>query len=230
MLYGFLQNIALIFVVSGLIELYSTVYLFKLKDNKLQRRKEKEDAIDLEWIKYITFIYTVEGFGIALIVNRMLIYIHEFQGIPLGNVGFVFFVVYGVSSVMAARIYKRFNKISLKAMLITSFLLQAFLLIIFIQINQLFFIIIVWFIFELVANIADIYASDKINSSLFTEIGKRLSKFRIMIAIGNVLGQFIVSRIWDQFGMSMSFYFSSIILILLSFVILLKNEKHFEKN
>lgn len=43
-----------------------------------------------------------------------------------------------------------------------------------------------------------------------------------MIAIGNVLGQFIVSRIWDQFGMSMSFYFSSIILILLSFVILLK--------
>ncbi|OJG28818.1 hypothetical protein RU99_GL002201 [Enterococcus casseliflavus] len=51
-----------------------------------------------------------------------------------------------------------------------------------------------------------------------------------MIAIGNVLGQFIVSRIWDQFGMSMSFYFSSIILILLSFVILLKNEKHFEKN
>ncbi|EGP5704797.1 hypothetical protein DSH77_12590, partial [Enterococcus faecium] len=72
--------------------------------------------------------------------------------------------------------------------------------------------------------------SDKINSSLFTEIGKRLSKFRIMIAIGNVLGQFIVSRIWDQFGMSMSFYFSSIILILLSFVILLKNEKHFEKN
>ncbi|MGH2233335.1 hypothetical protein ACQ1ZI_17295, partial [Enterococcus faecalis] len=78
MLYGFLQNIALIFVVSGLIELYSTVYLFKLKDNKLQRRKEKEDAIDLEWIKYITFIYTVEGFGIALIVNRMLIYIHEF--------------------------------------------------------------------------------------------------------------------------------------------------------
>ncbi|HFC9109801.1 TPA: MFS transporter [Enterococcus faecium] len=230
MLYGFLQNIALIFVVSGLIELYSTVYLFKLKDNKLQRRKEKEDAIDLEWIKYITFIYTVEGFGIALIVNRMLIYIHEFQGISLGNVGFVFFVVYGVSSVMAARIYKRFNKISLKVMLITSFLLQAFLLIIFIQINQLFFIIIVWFIFELVANIADIYASDKINSSLFTEIGKRLSKFRIMIAIGNVLGQFIVSRIWDQFGMSMSFYFSSIILILLSFVILLKNEKHFEKN
>ncbi|MCM6878353.1 hypothetical protein, partial [Enterococcus faecium] len=102
--------------------------------------------------------------------------------------------------------------------------------IIFIQINQLFFIIIVWFIFELVANIADIYASDKINSSLFTEIGKRLSKFRIMIAIGNILGQFIVSRIWDQFGMSMSFYFSSIILILLSFVILLKNEKHFEKN
>lgn len=230
MLYGFLQNIALIFVVSGLIELYSTVYLFKLKDNKLQRRKEKEDAIDLEWIKYITFIYTVEGFGIALIVNRMLIYIHEFQGVSIENVGFVFFVVYGISSVMAARVYKRFSQISLKIMLIISFLSQAFLLAVFTQINQLIFIIIVWFIFELVANITDIYASDKINSSLFTDIGKRLSKFRIMIAVGSVLGQFVVSRIWDQFGMSMSFYFSSIILILLSFVILLKNEKHFEKN
>ncbi|MGH2217680.1 hypothetical protein, partial [Enterococcus faecalis] len=84
--------------------------------------------------------YTVERFGFALIDKRMLIYIHEFQGIPLGNVGFVFFVVYGVSSVMAARIYRRFNKISLKAMLITSFLLEAVLLLIFIQINHLFFI------------------------------------------------------------------------------------------
>lgn len=230
MLYGFTQNLSLIFVVSGLIELYSTFYLLKLKEKKVQRKKTKEDAIDLDWIRFITFIYTLEGFGIALIVNRMLIYIHEFQGVSIENVGFVFFVVYGISSVMAARVYKRFSQISLKIMLIISFLSQAFLLAVFTQINQLIFIIIVWFIFELVANITDIYASDKINSSLFTDIGKRLSKFRIMIAVGSVLGQFVVSRIWDQFGMNMSFYFSSIILILLAFVVLLKNQKYLEKN
>lgn len=115
-------------------------------------------------------------------------------------------------------------------MLITSFLSQAFLLAVFTQINQLILIIIVWFIFKLVANITDIYASDKINSSLITDIGKRLSKFRIMIAVGSVLGQFVVSQIWDQLGMNMSFYFSSIILLLLAFVVLLKNQKHFEKN
>ena len=160
----------------------------------------------------------------------MLIYIHEFQGVSIENVGFVFFVVYGISSLMAARIYRQFNQVSLKIMIITSFLSQAFLLAVFTQINQLFVIIIVWFIFELIANITDIYASDKINSSLFTDIGKRLSKFRIMIAGGSVLGQFVVSRIWDQFGMNMSFYFSSIILILLAFIVLLKNQKHFEKN
>lgn len=230
MLYGFTQNLSLIFVVSGLIELYSTIYLLKFKEKKVQRKKAKEDSIDLDWIRFITFIYTLEGFGVALIVNRMLIYIHEFQGVSIENVGFVFFVVYGVSSVMAARIYKRFNQVSLKIMLITSFLSQAFLLVVFTQINQLIFIIIVWFVFELLANITDIYASNKINSSLFTDIGKGLSKFRIMIAIGSILGQFVVSQIWDQLGMSMSFYFSSVILILLAFVVLLKSQKYLEES
>lgn len=114
MLYGFTQNLSLIFVISGLIELYSTVYLLKLREKKVQRKKSKEDTIDLDWIRFITLIYTLEGFGIALIVNRMLIYIHEFQGVAIENVGFVFFVVYGVSSVLAAKIYKRFDKVSLK--------------------------------------------------------------------------------------------------------------------
>ena len=230
MLYGFTQNLALIFVVSGLIELYSTVFLLKLEEKIVQRKKTKEDAIDLDWIRFITIIYTLEGFGIALIVNRMLIYLHESQGVSIENVGFVFFVVYGISSMMAARVYKRFNQFSLKTMLIASFLSQAFLLAAFTKINQLSFIIIVWFAFEFVANITDIYASDKINRSLFTDIGERLSKFRIMIAIGTILGQFVVSRIWEQFGMNMSFYFSSIILILAAFVVLLKNPKHFHWN
>lgn len=107
---------------------------------------------------------------------------------------------------------------------------QALLLTVFTQINQLVLIIAIWFAFELVANITNIYASDKLNSSLFTDIGKRLSKFRVMIAIGGVAGQFVVSRIWDQLGMSMSFYFSSVVLILVALLILFKNKQAFERN
>lgn len=230
MLFAYTQNLALIFVVSGLIELYSTTYLLKLEDKQVERKKVEEDAFDLDWIRYITLIYTIESFGIALIVNRMLIYIHEVQGVIVENVGFVFFVVYGISSIVGAKLYKNFDHLSLKTMLIASFISQAILLALFTQINQLVLVVGVWFIFELVANITNIYASDKLNSSLFTDIGKRLSKFRVMIAVGSVLGQFVVSRIWDQFGMNMSFYFSSTILILLAFIVLLKNPKYFEKN
>lgn len=230
MLFAYTQNLALIFVVSGLIELYSTTYLLKLEDKQVERKKVEEDAVDLEWIRYITLIYTFESFGVALIVNRMLIYIHEVQGVIVENVGFVFFVVYGISSVVGAKLYKNFDQLSLKTMLIISFILQAVLLALFTQIDQLVLVIGVWFLFELVANITNIYASDKLNSSLFTAIGKRLSKFRVMIAIGGVLGQFVVSRIWDQLGMSMSFYFSSAVLVLLAVLILFKNKRVFERN
>lgn len=228
-LYAYTQNLALIFIVSGLIELYSTTYLFKLEDKELPRKKVEEDAFDLDWIRYITLIYTIESFGIALIVNRMLIYIHEVQGVAVENVGFIFFVVYGISSIVGAKLYKNFNHLSLKTMLILSFLAQALLLAVFTQIEQLVLVIGVWFVFELIANITNIYASDKLNSSLFTDIGKRLSKFRVLIAVGGVVGQFVVSRIWDQLGVSMSFYFSSVVLIVVAILILFKNKQAFER-
>lgn len=227
--YSISQSLPLIFVLSGMIELYSSVYLFKLKNQKVKRKKEKEDPSDLDWMRWIRLIYGVEAFGTALIVNRMLIYIHEFQGLATENIGFVFFIVYGLSSLLAARIYRNFRSISLKTMLISSFLMQAFLLILFTQINPLFLIIIVWFLFELVVNISNIYTNHKINRSLYTDIGKRLSTFRIWIAFASVVGQFIVSQIWDQFGMNRSFYFSAIILMLLAFFVSLKNKKYFNE-
>ena len=227
--YSISQSLPFIFVLSGMIELYSSVYLFKLKNQKVKRKKEKEDSSDLDWMRWIRLIYGVEAFGTALIVNRMLIYIHEFQGLATENIGFVFFIVYGLSSLLAARIYRNFRSISLKTMLISSFLMQAFLLMLFTQINPLFLIIIVWFLFELVANISNIYTNHKINRSLYTDIGKRLSTFRIWIAFASVVGQFIVSQIWDQFGMNRSFYFSAIILILLAFFVSLKNKKYFNE-
>lgn len=227
--YSISQSLPFIFVLSGMIELYSSVYLFKLKNQKVKRKKEKEDPSDLDWMRWIRLIYGVKAFGTALIVNRMLIYIHEFQGLATENIGFVFFIVYGLSSLLAARIYRNFRSISLKTMLISSFLMQAFLLMLFTQINPLFLIIIVWFLFELVANISNIYTNHKINRSLYTDIGKRLSTFRIWIAFASVVGQFIVSQIWDQFGMNRSFYFSAIILMLLAFFVSLKNKKYFNE-
>lgn len=228
-LYGFTLSLPLIFIVSGLIELYSTLYLFNLDDEIIHREKEKEDLIDLNWIRNISVIYTIESFGTALIINRMLIYIHEFQGVAMENVGLIFFIVYGISNMIAAKVYKKFDKFTLNTLLITSFLFQAFLLIFFITFSSLNIVIIVWFIFELLANITNIYVSNQINSSLFTNIGRRLSKFRIMIAVGNILGQLIVSQIWDQFGMNMSFYFSGVVLIILSIFILSHHNKHLEK-
>ncbi|NBI06382.1 MFS transporter [Senegalia massiliensis] len=229
-LYGFTQSLPLVFIVSGLIELYSTVYLLKLNDTKAHRKKTKEDLIDLDWIKYITLIYTIEGFAIALIMNRMIIYMHEFQKVSMQNVGLIFFIVYGISNIMASKLYKGFNKTSLKTMLIVSFVSQAILLTLFTIINQIYIVVAVWFFFELVSNITDIYSRDKINRSIFTNIGKKLSKFRITIALGNVLGQLVISKIWDGLGVSISFYFSSVVLIILSFIILFKNNKDFEKN
>lgn len=214
--YSFTQNLALVFLLSAFIELYSTFYLFKLKDEKVQQLKKKEDAVDLDWIRYITFIYTVESFAIAMIVNRILIYIHDFQGIAKENLGLVFFIVFGLSSFLAARIYPRFASLSLNKMWIFSFFVQAILLVSFTQIKQLSLLIALWFIYELAANISNIYTSHKINASLFTDIGKRLSRFRIMIALGSIFGQFILSSIWEYYGMNASFYFSAVLLLGLS--------------
>lgn len=229
-LYGFTESLPLVFIVSGLVELYSTIYLLRLDYTKTQTNKLKEDLIDLDWMRYITLIYTIEGFAIALIMNRMIIYMHEFQKISMQNVGLVFFIVYGISNIGASKLYKRFNKIPLKTMLIFSFVSQALLLSLFTTINQIYIVVAIWFFFELASNITDIYSRDKINRSLFTNIGKRLSKFRITIALGSVLGQLIISRIWDKLGVNISFYFSSIVLLILSFIIFFKNKKELEEN
>lgn len=228
-LYGATKSIPLVFIVSGLIELYSTIYLLKLDDIKSQRKKIKEDLTDLDWMKYITLIYTIEGFAIALIMNRMIIYMHEFKKVEIQNVGMIFFIVYGISNIMAAKLYKIFNKISLKNMFLISFSSQSILLALFTAIDQIYIIIAIWFFFELVSNITNIYSNDKINRSIFTNIGKRLSKFRITIALGSVLGQLAISKIWDGLGVHTSFYFSSIILIILSIIILFRSEKSLEK-
>ncbi|MTI68017.1 MAG: MFS transporter [Firmicutes bacterium] len=217
--YLYTKNIPLIFIISGLIELYSTIYLFKLQNIKQKKRKEREDHTDLNWLKKITLIYTIEGFAIALIINRMIIFLHDVHKIKIQDVGFIFFIVYGISNIVAARIYDKFKRISLKNMFIISFLFQAILLILFTKVYELKVIVGIWFIFELISNITDIYSRDKINRSLFTSIGKRLSKFRISIALGSILGQVVVSQIWDRIGVNESFYFSSIVLIILSIII-----------
>ena len=93
-LYGYTDSIPLIFIVSGLIELYSTVYLFKLDESSAKMKKVIEDSVDLSWIKYITLIYTIEGFAMALIINRMIIYMYEFHTFRIQILGFIFFIVY----------------------------------------------------------------------------------------------------------------------------------------
>ena len=229
LLYGTTESIPLVFIVSGLIELYSTVYLLKLDDIKNQRRKIKEDLRDIDWMKYITFIYTMEGFAIALIMNRMIIYMHEVKEVGIQNVGMIFFIVYGISNIIAAKLYKVFNTIHLKNMFLISFTVQSILLALFTTIDQIYIIIAIWFFFELVSNITSIYSNDKINRSIFTNIGRRLSKFRISIALGSILGQLAISKIWDELGVNTSFYFSSIVLLVLSLVILLRSKKYLEE-
>lgn len=220
-LYGHTDSIPLIFIVSGLIELYSTVYLLKLDESNIKIKKVIEDPIDLTWIKYITLIYTIEGFAIALIINRMIIYMYDFHKVGIQNVGLIFFIVYGISNVAASKLYKSFNKIELTDMFIISFISQAILLALFTAINQIYIIVAIWFFYELVSNITSIYSMDRINRSLFTNIGRRLSRFRITIAFGSVLGQIVISKIWDNLGVNISFYFSSIVLVLLSLLILI---------
>lgn len=222
LLYGYTESIPLIFIVAGVIELYSTVHLLKLDNSKLNLKKIREDHTDLEWIRYITLIYTIEGFAIALVINRMIIYMYEYKGMPIHNVGLVFFIVYGVSNIIAAKLFKFFHNISLKNMFLISFILQAILLALFTSIKQIYIIVAVWFFFELVSNVTDIYSRDRLNRSLFTNIGKKLSRFRVTIALGSISGQMIISRIWDNFGVNVSFYFSSLILLVLSGIILFK--------
>lgn len=228
-LYFYTDSISLIFVISGLIELFSTIYLFKLKNVQHKKKKERESSVDLDWLKHITLIYTVEAFGVALIFNRILIFMYDVHNVGMGDIGLIFFVVYGISNILASRVYYKFKKVPLKNMLIISFLFQAILLILFTKVTDLDTIIGFWFIFELVSCIVEIYSRDRINKSLFTNIGKKLSKFRISIAMGSILGQIVISQIWDRIGVDESFYFSSIVLIILSCMIAIKSKKKYRK-
>ncbi len=215
-LYVFTQNIPLIFIISGLIELISTLFLFNLKNTKQLLRKEKEEKVDERIFKILMLIYSIEAFGIALLVNRFIIFLNETHSLPIDQVGIVFFVVYGISNMIAAYTYSLFRKISLKTMLVFTFAFQAFLLIFLMNIQSIIWVIALWFIFELASNIALIYSDDRVNKTLFTNIGKRLSKFRISVSIASILGQVIISFIWDKIGIGMSFYFSSTVLFMLT--------------
>ena len=82
----------------------------------------------------------------------------------------------------------------------------------------------------MISNITQIYSRDRINKSLFTNIGKTLSKLRISIAMGSILGQIVISQIWDKIGVNESFYFTSIVLVILSIFIMFKSYKNLKTN
>ncbi len=215
-LYGFSQNIELIFIVSGLIELFSTVHLLMLREEKHKMKKQIEADYDNKYLREISIIYGIEAFAIALIVNRVVIFLHDYHLIEIHYVGFVFFVAYGISNILAANIYGYFKKLKIKDMLVLSFALQAILLIVFVGSRDIYLAVFAFFLYELANNIRVIYTSDRLNRSLFTNIGKRLSKYRITIAIGSILGQLIISQIWNRIGFAMTFYFSSLVLFILA--------------
>ena len=219
-LYIFTNNIPLVFVVSGLVELLSTVFLFVLKNTKQKLRKEVESHIDISKLRIFTFIYSVEAFGIALIINRFVIFLSDAHKLKLQEVGLVFFVVYGISNLIATNIYQFFKSFTIKSMLVINFVLQAGLVIAMMNVNNLIIIIGLWFFFELVSNITEIYADDHINKSLFTNIGKSLSKIRIFISVSGILGQLLIGTVWDVFGIGMSFYFTGSVLLVLAIVII----------
>lgn len=218
-LYIFTHNIPLIFIVSGLIELISTVFLFSLKNVKQKLKRDTESQIDITNLKKYTFIYSLEAFGIALIINRFVIFLNDAHNLKIQDVGVVFFIVYGVSNLIAVKVYKLFSSFAVKNMLITNFLIQAILLIAMMNINNLIVIITLWFTFELISNITTIYTDDHINKSLFTNIGKSLSKFRIFISISGILGQILIGAVWDIWGIGISFYLSGSILFILAIII-----------
>jgi MFS family permease len=221
-LYIYTESIPLVFIVSGLIELFSTIYLLRLENILVEKRKEKEEPLDLNRLKNITWLYTIKALAIALITNRMIIFLHEQYQVKIQDIGLIFFLVYGISNIVAARIYTLFKRIPLKIMFILSLLLQAILLAFFTQVEELKIIIAIWFSYELTSSVTEIYARDRINRSLFTGIGKRLSKFRISLALGSILGQLAVSQIWERIGVNESFCFSSIVLALLALMITFK--------
>lgn len=225
-MYSYVNSIPLIFIASGLIELFSTVYLLKLENIDTKIGKERENHVDLNWLKQITLIYTIKAFGMALIMNRIIIFMHNVHQAKIQDIGLIFFVVYGISNIVAARIYNKFIKVPLKNMLVISFAFQAILLLFFTRITQLQILVGIWFVYELVSNVTSIYSRDRINKSLFTDIGKRLSKFRISIAMGSIFGQIVISQIWDKIGVNESFYFSSIVLVMLSIILILKRQQN----
>lgn len=110
-------------------------------------------------------------------------------------------------------------------MLVLSFASQGILLFLFTYLQELRVLVGLWFVFELISNVTMIYSADRINKSLFTDIGKRISRFRVTIAVGGILGQLVISQIWDRIGVNESFYFSSVVLILLSLLIAFRSKK-----
>lgn len=148
-LYGFTENVVLIFIVSGVGELLSTAFLIMLKEVNHQFKKQEEEEVDIKWLREISIIYAVEAFGIALIVNRIVIFLHDYHTIDLQYVGIVFFVAYGLSDIIAANIYVWFEKVLIKNMLVLSFIFQAIVLVLFATVDRLYFVIFALFVYEL---------------------------------------------------------------------------------
>ena len=225
LIYVYTKNLPLIFFISGAIELFSTIFLVRLNPVRHELKKETEDETDIKWLRNITMIYTVEAFGVALIVNRIILFLHDTHAVNIEYVGIIFFVAYGLSNIVAAQIYRWFAKVDISYMLAFSFVVQGITLVLFSIVNNLIFIIVALFIYELVDNVTLIYTSDRINKSLFTNIGKRLSKLRVIIALGSIAGQLVVGQIWDRIGVNETFHFTSAILIVLAVIVIARNSE-----
>lgn len=225
-LLGFGVNMKLLIVICGFIELYSTYYLFHLEESNNISIKVENRENNSEAIKFFKVFYMIEALAFALFQSRLIIYFLEVKNLRPDMLGLVFFIVYALPSILGARIQKKFSNVPLKQLLLGGTTSQVILLLLFPSMTNIYLLMLLWFLASLIEEVTYIYSKSYFLDEINNNIGVSLSKVRIATTISLLIGQGLITFIWEKFSLEYSFYLSSLILIF-NIVYIVLNKKEF---
>lgn len=213
-------------IICGVFELASTFYLLSLPDTDNREFKDIEGN-NTESLKFFGIYYGIYALALAIFDTRLLLYFINDRNMDPSIIGLIFFIVYGLPNIFSGRIYKYFRNMDLKRMLLSSTLLQAGLLLLIPFLDSINLLISLWFIISVFESVTHIYSNHHYKSGIYSDIGKNMSKIRIISTVGLLIGQGLISLVWKEVSLESTFYLSAFLLSM-NIVYVIRNGKKVE--
>lgn len=224
-----------IFILAGVVEIFSTVYLFGL-DSSINKDQDRRNLSNQGMLK--SFMHTIKFpemkilllfyIGYAMFSSRMMLFSYDYYNVATEHMGAIFFVVYAISTFAFHKVKGKIQSYRLEYFIPISLLIVGSLTFVVIFVTNIYLFIILWFAIEFFVLSINMIIDEVYNARGDSNLGLHSFGYRIAITIGIIAGTLITSYIVDYISFTGSFIFSTVMVMITAIVasLVLRNNEY----